>query len=214
MSICRNLGQKKPEVHTESFTLFLQFRAPLGQASRLPQPFRHSPESRIDSRRFPVGKKPVPGKHPGQYFKKARRQMGLVAKQRPVRVVYERLKRNGRIGIPVPGQEMIVEQVHHDRPEMAVNRVDSPLAPQEAIVPRGKGIDLPVDFDTTPDAWRETVVEPSLDEIPHEIADQDLRIGSGKVKVHQVIHDRKILARPASKTQWKTFQAYPFAFHN
>lgn len=58
-----------------------------------------------------------------------------------------------------------------------------------------------MDFDTAPDTGRETLIETPLDEITHEVARQDLRIGSREEKVHQVIHDGKILARSAMKTQ-------------
>jgi len=37
-----------------------------------------------------------------------------------------------------------------------------------------------VDLDTTPDAGRKTVVEPPLDEIPHQVAHQDFRVTAGK----------------------------------
>ena len=40
--------------------------------------------------------------------------------------------------------------------------------------------------------WREGIVDPTLDEVPEQAADQRLRLGSGKIEVRQVVQADKL----------------------
>jgi hypothetical protein len=81
---------------------------------------------------------------------------------------------------PITGKKMVIKDVHQHRPEVAKAGIYTVLAPQEKLVAGGKGIDLSMNLDASPDAGRKSVVEAPLDEIPHQVARKNFGIAARK----------------------------------
>lgn len=70
---------------------------------------------------------------------------------------------------------------------MAVLRVNSQTAALKVNILLGKDVDLAMEQEPLPHLGRIVVAERSLDEIPHEVADQQLFIVSGEVEVEKEV---------------------------
>jgi hypothetical protein len=94
---------------------------------------------------------------------------------------------------------MIVEDIDQNPLVMTIGIIDASLAPHEEAITGGKGIDLAVQRDPSPNFGWITIIQPPLDEIAHHVADQGFPVLTGQKKMHQVID-----AAPPDKKWMKT----------
>ena len=89
--------------------------------------------------------------------------------------------------VPMDGQEVIVEDIDQDRAGMAEARLQTLPAGTAMGADGSEGVDTAVQAQAGEDAGRIPRRERALDEVPHQPAKPQLRVGAGKIEVDEVI---------------------------
>ena len=95
---------------------------------------------------------------------------------------------DGAVFLPVPGQEMIIEDIDDNRRVMSVSLPESPFALRDLPVPVGEGVNLPVQNDASIYLSLIAFDASTFDEIGDEIAEHDRFRIAGEIKMSQEIH--------------------------
>lgn len=149
----------------------------------------HSGKGTVNTLRFGVMKKPVVGDHVRQHVECAFGQNRMMLPEGTVNLIDKIGQGLGMIRTPVPGQEMIVKDIHNDTRVMVVLRPEALLALGNNGMVVGKLIDRPVQFNSL--AYRRAVLfqrHAALHEITDKIPDHHFRFFAGQENMRQKIH--------------------------
>ena len=89
--------------------------------------------------------------------------------------------------VPMGGQEVVVENIDQDRAGMAETRLQTLPAGTARGADGSEGVDAAVQAQPGDDPGRMTRIERALDEVPHQPAKLQLRIGTGEIEVDEVV---------------------------
>ena len=171
-----------------------QLPAPFGQRVRPAQTPRHAPE-----RQFRPGN-PLVGR---EYFVEDRCSQLLQARRQDGPLFFDKLVRPDKVigkgdvgpGGPFAGQKVVIEKIDEDTAIKAIVQRQTQAAALEVEIALGESIDLAVQQQSLPNAGRISVIQRAFDKVPHEVADQQLRIASREIKVKEDIHPPPLISR-------------------
>lgn len=186
---------KLPAVFPQPGVVNLELRQALCKGGRAGKAARKILQNFADHLQVAVTGQPVVFDHARRNALQVGGKLVEVILQQTVNVPGKILQRLWMVVVPLPGQDVVVENIDHNAPAMSILRVKALSTPFEMRLDLGEGIKSPMLFDSTTYGCGKTIPDRAFDEVSHQVAEQPFVAAVGEIEVHQVVHRYFVFTR-------------------